>query len=236
MITLLPTNKTNGILEQRMFFAEKNMRHIKGLASIVALGILGYAPLSVAAPITFDFSEYRSYSASGHQYVGSDGVSTVDVSPYAEYGTPYLASSSSAGLYIYTCTDHDRGCRNDDNTHQIDGWGANEAAVLDFGSMVNLISATFSYIGSNDDFTLLVGGADGSVVLDDQDPGSNFMSTYTFGSDVTGSEFAFLADHWSDDFTLYSVTAEYVSNVPEPASLSLLGLGLLALGSVSRKK
>ena len=37
-------------------------------------------------------------------------------------------------------------------------------------------------------------------------------------------------------FNLYSVTADYVSSVPEPVTLSLLGLGLLALGSFRRKK
>lgn len=210
------------------------MKWTKQLNSLLFVVGIGYSSLSLSAPITFDFSEYRPYSGGAHQYVGSDGDSSVDVTSYSDQGFSYIGSLASTGLYVYSCVDYTDGCDVEDSARLVDGLDAQEAVVLDFGGMVNLISATFSYIGSSDDFTLLLGGPAGAVISSGDGVGGAF-ATYTF-TDAASSEFAFLADHFSDEFSLYSVTAEYVSNVPEPASLSLLGLGLLALGSVRRKK
>lgn len=211
-----------------------------------SLGVVlfcGIAPIAMSAPVNFSFAENNDLTTGALSFVGSNGHSTVNVSAYASSGTPLIGSSSVAGLHILTCTDGDSDCVMEDATeqfggygYQIDGYGAQEAAVLDFGRMVNLVSATFTYTEANDDFTLLAGGMGGAVVLADQHPGVGLFATFNFGADVSGEQFAFLADHWSDDFKLYSVTADFVSNVPEPASLSLLGLGLMALGTVRKKK
>lgn len=202
-----------------------------------------FAPLAMSAPVIFSFAENRAFTEGYLQYSGSDGEHVVAVSAYASEGTPKIGSTAWGGLRIYNCTDDDIGCSMDDSAegavgtgYEIDGYGAQEAAILDFGGLVNLVSATFKYVSPNDEFALLIGGIGGAVAVENQSIGDSFYSTFNFGADVVGNRFAFLAQNTTDDFKLYSITADFVSNVPEPASLTLLGLGLLALGTFRRKK
>ena len=206
------------------------MKGIKVLLGAFAMTMAS----SAFAAITFDFTENNGDTL-GSLSFSSGGY---DLEAYASNnkeadGNYSAIGSGSYGLTVTNYRYGRYGYYRDDNTHQIDGSGPDETVTLDFlGEVVKLISATFSFVGSNDDFNLLVNG---TQIFADRDPGNSFVSTYNFANlpQYVGSSFGFLADHRSDDFKLKSVTVAYV---PEPASITLLGLGLIALAFIRRRK
>lgn len=118
---------------------------------------------------------------------------------------------------------------------EIDGFGPDETLNLLFDHTVDLISATFSRVGFNDDFKLFV---DGSETVDTDIPGGTFNSidagigTFNFTSFMTeGNQFGFTVSGTNDDFFLKSVEVE---KVPEPALM--LGLGAVAAGLLAQRK
>ncbi len=115
----------------------------------------------------------------------------------------------------------------------IDGFGANDVAIFDFSKTVELVSATFGFIGSNDQFTLFVDDFnDGSLEVKgfDFDPTG---SGYSFAPGFISNLFGIGAVDNNDRFTVKSLT---VSVVPLPPSLILFGGALLGLGWISRRK
>ncbi|MEB3280964.1 MAG: PEP-CTERM sorting domain-containing protein [Lyngbya sp.] len=120
---------------------------------------------------------------------------------------------------------------------QIDGLGADETLQLAFNKQIRLISATFSRVGFNDDFRLLV---DGDELVSADIPGGNFLDfgtgTFDFTSfalpDRTGSVLGFTVADNNDDYFLRSIEVE---PVPEP--LTILGsLSALGMGAALKKK
>jgi len=151
----------------------------------------------------------------------------------------YTSSAGGAGVCSGVLNNHRVGaCGHDE--HTIDGSGNREMAVLDFGSTkVNILSATFAYWDSNDDFEFAIydNGAGNSPTSyrTDVDVAGHGTVTYTFAEGVMGSVFGIGSDWKHDEFKLQSVKVEEVmppiAPVPLPAGGLLLAaaLGGLAL-------
>ncbi|MGD1929300.1 MAG: PEP-CTERM sorting domain-containing protein [Leptolyngbyaceae cyanobacterium] len=120
---------------------------------------------------------------------------------------------------------------------EVDGFGPNEGLKFLFDHTVSLVSATFSRVGFNDDFTLFV---DGSIIGSADIPGGSFFDndfgTFFFpqASFNEGNEFIFAATGFNDDFKLKRLKIEKVVDVPEPAAM--LGLGAVAAGLLAQKR
>jgi hypothetical protein len=120
---------------------------------------------------------------------------------------------------------------------QTDGLGADETLQLSFNKQISLVSATFSRVGFNDDFRLLVNG---NQLVSADIPGGNILDsgtgTFNFTSfarpNRTGSVLGFTVADNNDDYFLSSIEVE---PVPEP--LTILGsLSALGMGAVLKKK
>lgn len=109
--------------------------------------------------------------------------------------------------------------------NQIDGVGVNEILNLTFNQSVNLISATFAKVGTNDSFKLLVDG--NQFIAADIPGGSNNIldwdiSNFRFNPAPTGIVFGFTVNDNNDDYFLKYVEVEAV---PEPITMGGLALG-----------
>ena len=112
-----------------------------------------------------------------------------------------------------------------------------ETLTLSFDHAVTMVSATFSRVGFNDDFTVLL---DGSFLVSENIPGIGFKEVFDEFPDHVGSVFDFTVTDKDDGYFLKKVKVEkVVADVPEPALM--LGLGSVAAagflaGKRSRKE
>ncbi|MGL5081257.1 MAG: PEP-CTERM sorting domain-containing protein [Microcoleaceae cyanobacterium] len=121
---------------------------------------------------------------------------------------------------------------------QLDGLGLDEGLQFEFDQKITINSATFSRVGSNDDFTVSVDA--GGLFLSEDIPGGNFFDTGVGTFDFTaldaglrtGTLVSFSVAGSNDDYILKSIEVEAV---PEP--LTILGTGMaLGFGGLFKKE
>lgn len=229
---------------------------VKKLAAAVAGAALSFGTLDAnqaqATTLTFDFTTDEEAIAPSFDFteggltltatglfggsefaaaIASRGIS--DPSIRNIFGDPDVAQTV-AGLGVIGGPGFFGGPEN----VEVDASTFSEILLLSFDRRARINSATFSRVGRNDEFTLLV---DGDELVSDDIPGGNLadigIGSFDFtgfnAGDRTGLEFGFTVPDPDDGYILREITVE---TVPEPA----LVLGLLAAsvlgGSVLQRK
>ena len=219
-----------------------------------------------AAPVTF-YTTQSGHNADGVGGIGGSsqtyqkhGLSlTVSAEIFKDDGTvdnSYNVDPTvgSRGTYILNSSQ--------DSHHQVDGFGLNERLVLNFSAPVKILSATFSYVGSDDGFDFFFdGNNDGTLewVFQGEDiPGGGswpYIETFDFATltDVYISDLFALGASVAEcveykrsgkcktfvthDWKLKAITVHKdIPPIPVPAALPLFLAGLGALGWAKRRK
>jgi len=233
---------------------KKTALHKAVLAGLCALGALTASNAS-AAPIVFDFTPTTSA-------VGSDR--TIDLGPWETYTVSGISLTAYAGSYSNNTVTraingtgilvgNNRGtdeqglgvCLGSSNGN-CNGWNYNDNPEIDAGKeliqldIANLLSAGYTSLFVNADSAtdsekLLVNGSTTSTGL------GMLLATITSAQgnvaiSQNGNFLNFVSDTGSHhDVLLHSLTADKVS-VPEPASLALLGVGMIGTGMMARRR
>ena len=206
-----------------------------------------FATLGHAASVSFNQS--NNWTTGSLSFLGTDGTTvTAEGLLYDSalpdplfYGNPYIASWSGSSGGIGICSGdawvntNTNGLASCNDNHQVDGSGSNEAVVVSFiGKQIDLLSATFAYVGNNDDYELFMQGTSG-LNLGLALPNDCFVCTVSNFSVGADSSFAFGAYFWDDDWKLQALEYEVVPT-PLPAAGLLLLAGLGGFAFVRRRK
>lgn len=185
-----------------------------GLVRLIGLSLVVFtAPLVAASSVGFDSeSEYKMFD-SGLVLGEGTAFQAVSVSPYSA-SIDYSQVVRPCIENVFCGQAYDRADSN----------GVESAPALDLGAAVNLVSVILGPRGTAENFAR-VNGAETGVGVDSLNSSSSLFSSYNNSASALVG----------DDF-LYSKTADYISSIPEPVSLSLLGLVLMLLGSLRRKR
>lgn len=166
-----------------------------------------------------------SYGANSYSFT-VDGVTAV-ATPLG-IGTPTIHQySGGLGVISPNCYS----CSGDTN-HQVDGRWYGEAVRLTFSEQVYIERAMFTYVGSNDGFSVRADGGSWSSNIDI--PNDN---SYEFSlPGLLGTVFDFGALQNNDDWKFKGIEFSRVSTVPLPPAVLMFGAALVGLGWFRRRK
>jgi hypothetical protein len=211
---------------------------IKGFT--FGLLLFSLAGVSSASPIHIDFeaSPDGNTHNSLHYTLGGVGLTLTAWAKNSANNWKQITSATgsyggdAAGVYNGS-TGLGLFLGNSDDGYTVDGAdGANdgldrdEGLLFSFDQLVELTHINFGSWGSSDDFNLDI---DGITLFTDN---SNGGSDHYHGSQI-GTSFMIWADGDSDSFRIQDID---INAVPEPATIALLGLGLVGLTGMRRQR
>ncbi len=197
------------------------------IAAALLVGLLASPTSAVAMPI---FQDFRGSTSNGPALVFTDGTVT--------------ATDGGVGANVFQTSDDGLGVVNrqiDDNTPG--GVEGDEFLIFTFNGPVSLDSVIFrESAGANDSFDLFIDGVDQDVIailgsdrIQTLGVGGGEEFTVDFTAFGAGTVFAFTDGSGQVGGDDYSVAAIEFQQTPEPGSLGLLGLVILALMLARRR-